>query len=56
MGGSLKTELARAKSAPQQQSCRGTDNHQRNQLLPIHVRKITSKSPHATNDLEGVRN
>src|SRR5579862_6268916 len=36
----LKTELTWAKPTPQQQCRCGADYRQRNQLLPIHVRKI----------------
>jgi hypothetical protein len=45
-------QSAPAMPAPQEQSCRGPDDHQRNQLLPIHGRKITSKRIGATNDLD----
>jgi hypothetical protein len=48
---SLKAESAAAKSTPQQHRYCGRYNRQRNQLLPIHGRKITPKSPGATNHL-----
>ena len=44
----LKTELAPAELAPDQQDCCGSNYHQRHQLLPIHVGNITSNRCRAT--------
>ncbi len=46
----LKTEFAPTKPAPEQQSCRGRNDCQRHQLLPIHADNITLNRPGATND------
>jgi hypothetical protein len=51
-GAPFKTESSTAKSSPQKQKHRDPDYRQRNPLLPIHGRKITSKSLRATNDSE----
>jgi hypothetical protein len=48
---SLKTEPLAAKFAPEQEHRGKDDNQQRDQLLPIHDGKITSKSRSATKDL-----
>jgi hypothetical protein len=47
----FKAEFAAAKPGPQKQHRSGCYNRKRNELLPVHARKITSKSRAATDDL-----
>jgi hypothetical protein len=52
MGISLKTEPLPTEFTPEQQRSGGGHYQQRDQLLPIHIGKITPKSAHATRDLQ----